>query len=110
MRRFQRHLAARFRCYSLAVLTDSDIATLQAEGGGSFVFLPSVRGFAENRWQFQSSTRIEFCATNSGSGDQVWFPRSSVSRVIVEPGGITVALNREYEYKGGLWPVRSPQS
>ena len=92
------------------MLTDADLAAIKEAGGDFFAFQPPVRGFAENRWRFDQSTRIEFCATNLGSGDQVWFPRSSITRVMMEPQAVTLVLNREYEYKGGLWPVKSASS
>jgi hypothetical protein len=89
------------------MLTEEDLAVLQAAEGGVFAFQPPVRGFAENRWRLERATRIELGAINLGTGDQVWFPRTGVSRVVAEQGAVKVVLSREYEYRGGLWPVRS---
>ncbi len=89
------------------MLSDEDLALMKAAEGSSFVFQPPIRGFAEHRWRLERGTRIEFCAVNLGTGDEIWFPRTAVSRVASEAGIVTVVLAREYEYRGGLWPVRS---
>jgi hypothetical protein len=90
------------------MLTEEDLALVKAAEGSAFAFQPPIHGFAENRWRLERGTRIEFCAVNLGTGDEIWFPRSTVARVVTEGGGVSVVLSREYEYRGGLWPVRTP--
>jgi hypothetical protein len=89
------------------MLTDAAIAALTASGNGAFAFFPPVRGFQENRWKFGEATRIEFSATNFGTGAQVWFARSAVAYMTVEESALTLALKRELKYENGsVWPVR----
>jgi len=88
------------------MLTDAAIAALNASDR-SFLFFPPVAGLEANRWRFERATRIEFCAVNTESGGEIWFPRSSVAYITVEEGAITLALRRELQYQqGAVWPVR----
>lgn len=89
----------------------SDAAVVALAAGEPFVFFPPVGGFDTNRWKFQKATRVEFAATNAGTSELVWFPRSAVSYITVEEAGVSVALARELHYEpGGIWKMRDAEA
>ncbi len=86
------------------------MAALKKAAGQSFAFFPPIRGLEANVWRFGEATRIEFSATNTATGEVIWFPRSNVSYVTIEEEGLTIALKREMRYSGGaVWAARDAE-
>lgn len=82
---------------------------IAALGGQKFSFYPAIRNVEHNEWTLADSTWSEIQVANSGSGQNVWIPRSAIGEVSsAGQPRLILGLKRELEYKAGsIVPFRS---
>ncbi len=82
---------------------------LEQYAGRPLAFRPAIGNTEPNEWLYQKRTWSEILVRNTGSGKEIWVPRSYLGDLTgVEDAVMALELNRELDYRGGTVVPRTP--